>query len=120
MTGPLLAGVRVAGWASVGLLAILSLLPAQEMVRTSLGGQVEHALAYAGTAILMRLGYHGVKSSRHISMLVAYAGILEYLQHFSPGRTPAIVDWLSSSIGALAGSLIGGWIWSQLHTRVDT
>jgi hypothetical protein len=34
-----------------------------------------------------------------------YAGILEYLQHFSPGRHPAIEDFAASALGALCGGL---------------
>jgi VanZ family protein len=34
-----------------------------------------------------------------------YAGILEYLQHFSPGRHPAIEDFAVSALGALCGGL---------------
>jgi VanZ family protein len=34
-----------------------------------------------------------------------YAGLLEYLQHFSPGRHPAIEDFAASAFGAFAGGL---------------
>jgi hypothetical protein len=34
-----------------------------------------------------------------------YAGILEYLQHFSPGRHPSIADFAASALGALCGGL---------------
>ena len=33
------------------------------------------------------------------------AAILEYLQHFSPGRHPAIGDFAESAVGALCGVL---------------
>jgi VanZ family protein len=32
-------------------------------------------------------------------------GILEYLQHFSPGRHPSIVDFAASALGAFFGGL---------------
>jgi hypothetical protein len=35
-----------------------------------------------------------------------YAGILEYLQHFSPGRHPSIADFAGSALGALCGGLV--------------
>jgi VanZ family protein len=35
-----------------------------------------------------------------------YAGILEYLQHFSPGRHPSVGDFAASAIGALCGGLV--------------
>ena len=34
-----------------------------------------------------------------------YAGILEYLQHFSAGRHPSIADFAASAVGALCGGL---------------
>jgi VanZ family protein len=34
-----------------------------------------------------------------------YAGVLEYLQHFSPGRHPAIGDFAATAIGAVCGGL---------------
>ena len=95
--------LRPVAWGCVVLLAVLSLLPAEEMVRTSLGGHIEHATAYAGTALLIGLGYPAWGWRRIAAVLVIYAGVLELLQNFSPGRHPAILDWLSSSIGAMIG-----------------
>jgi VanZ family protein len=95
--------LRPTAWSCVILLAILSLLPAEEMVRTSLDGHIEHAMAYAGTALLLGLGYPAWDWKRIAAALVVYAGILELLQNFSPGRHPAVLDWLSSSAGALIG-----------------
>jgi hypothetical protein len=34
-----------------------------------------------------------------------YAGIREYLRHFSPGRHPAIEDFAASALGVLCGGL---------------
>ena len=44
-----------AGKLTIREVAELSLLPSQEMARTSLGGHVEHALAYAGTTFFAAL-----------------------------------------------------------------
>ena len=49
--------LRLAAWSCIVLIAVLSLLPAEEMVRTSLGGHVEHMLAYAGTVFITGLAY---------------------------------------------------------------
>ena len=108
--------LRLMAWCCVILLAVLSLLPAEEMVRTSLGGHVEHAVAYAGTAFLIGLSYPTWKWKRIASPMVIYAGILELLQNFSPGRHPAVLDWLSSSVGALIGITVirvANEVWRQ-------
>jgi VanZ family protein len=43
-----------------------------------------------------------------------YAGILEYLQHFSPGRHPSIADFAASALGALCGGLAITLLWRRL------
>jgi hypothetical protein len=110
---------RVAGWFCVALLAVLSLLPAAEMVmRTGFSGRIEHAIAYAGTALLLGLAR---RSPRGLAAyLAAYAAGLELLQHFSPGRSPAFSDWMASSAGALAGvgaAHAAAALWHKLPTR---
>jgi VanZ family protein len=87
----------------MALIAVLSLLPAEDMVRTGAGGHIEHAAAYAGTALLAGLGFSRHGLSRIAAMLVVYAGVLELLQRFSPGRHPGLAGWLASSFGVLAG-----------------
>jgi transposase-like protein/VanZ family protein len=84
------------------LLVVLSLLSAEEMVRTGIGRYAEHALAYAGTGFLVSIAY---RSSRQAAgALVAYAAALELLQGVSPSRHPALADWAASSAGALVGA----------------
>jgi VanZ family protein len=85
------------------LITVLSLLPAEEMVRTRLGGHIEHAVAYAGTAFLIGLSYPVWKWHWTTAGLVIYAGALELLQNLSPGRHAAVEDWLASSSGILIG-----------------
>jgi len=43
-----------------------------------------------------------------------YAGILEYLQHFSPDRHPSIADFAASALGALCGGLAVSLLWRRL------
>ncbi len=115
---PIVSGLRLAAWRCVGLLAILSLLPAEEMARTSLGGHVEHAMAYAGTAVLARFGYPQLRFRWTVLALVIYAGFLEYLQHFAVERSPAVEDWLASSMGVLFGAGAAHWMSRVLrHSR---
>jgi VanZ family protein len=108
--------LRMAAWGCVLLIAVLSLLPADAMARTGQGGFLEHALAYAGTAFLIRLAYPNIRAARPIGLLVAYAALLELLQHFSPGRTPGLDTWLASSVGALLGGAVAG-LWDRFLMR---
>jgi VanZ family protein len=100
---------RILTWFCVALLAVLSLLPAEKMMRTGLPGGLEHFVAYAGSAATAVAGYDirwGI--ARIIGCFWLYAGLLEYLQHFSPGRHPSIADFAMSSFGALCGGIGAG------------
>ena len=102
-----ITSLRVVTWCCVLVLGVLSLLPAQELVRTGLPGRVEHIIAYAGSAAIAMAGYG---ASWGVAQIIGgfwvYAGILEYLQHFSPGRHPAIGDFAASALGALCSGLV--------------
>jgi VanZ family protein len=113
--GPLRTSFRFLTWACVLVLAILSLLPAQDIVRTGLPGELEHFAAYAGSGAIAIAGY-GLKrgAARVIGCLWLYAGILEYLQHFSPGRHPTVADFGASAVGALCGGIGIILLWRRL------
>jgi VanZ family protein len=109
---------RFLTWCCVGLLAYLSLLPAEDMARTGLPGELEHFTAYAGSAALAVAGY-GLNGNRLliIGAFWLYAGVLECLQHFSPGRHPAFLDFAASALGALCGGLAVSLFWAQASRR---
>ena len=108
----LMTSLRVLTWRCVILLAILSLLPDQQMMRTGLPGRVEHFFAYAGSAAVAMAGYGATRGGTQIiDGFWVYAAILEYLQYFSPGRRPAIGDFAASALGALCGGLAVVLIW---------
>jgi VanZ family protein len=96
---------RILTWSCVILLAVLSLLPAQDIMRTGIPGQLEHFVAYAGSASIATVGYRQRGAVRIVGLFWIYAGILEYLQQFSPGRHPSIADFAASALGALFGGL---------------
>ena len=115
-SGLLRNSLRFLTWCCVGLLAFLSLLPAEDMARTGLPGELEHFAAYAGSAAIAMAGYgSGGKRLLIIGAFWLYAGILEYLQHFSPGRHPALLDFAASALGASCGGLavIVLWRWQS-------
>jgi VanZ family protein len=100
--------LRPVAWFCIVLLAVLSWLPGDEMVRTGIDTHIEHFTAYFGTMLVIALAYASeIGLPRPTLLLIAYAGILELGQNFSPGRHPAIVDFAASSLGAIVGSLAG-------------
>ena len=113
---------RILTWCCVILLAVLSLLPAQDMVRTGIPGELEHFVAYAGSTTIAMSGYGQRRGAvRIIGSFWLYAGVLEYLQHFSPGRHPSIADFAASALGALFGgltaALLARFLWRGIFGR---
>ena len=109
--------LRLLTWCCVVLLAVLSLLPAQAITRTGLPGQFEHFIAYAGSAAIAMAGYGLSRGGmRIIGGFWTYAGVLEYLQHFSPGRHPSLDDFAASALGALCGGLAIALVWRRFAT----
>ena len=111
----LMTSLRVLTWCCVIILAVLSLLPAEQMVRTGLPGRLEHFVAYAGSAAIAVAGYGVSRGTMPIiGGFWVYSGIMEYLQHFSPGRHPSIADFAASALGALCGGLAMALLWRRL------
>jgi VanZ family protein len=97
---------RLAAWACVVLLGVLSWLPGEEMIRTGINTRIEHVIAYMGTMFLVGAAYAlRLGLLRLVAMLVAYAGVLEIGQNFSPGRHPSVFDFAASSSGVIAGAV---------------
>jgi VanZ family protein len=94
--------MRLAAWICVVTLAVLSLWPAPTVIRTGLGGHVEHVFAYAATAIIVALGYNELGLPRIVALLLATAALLEYLQRYT-GRHSEFADFLFSSTGVFIG-----------------
>ena len=75
----------------------------------------EHFVAYSGSAAIAVAGYGMSRGSMPIiGGFWVYSGILEYLQHFSPGRHPSIADFAASAFGALCGALATALLWRRL------
>jgi len=81
-------------------------------------GELEHFLAYAGSASIAIAGYGWLGATRIVGLFCIYAGVLEYLQHFSPGRHPSIEDFAASALGALVGGLAAATLLRRLQKRV--
>jgi VanZ family protein len=98
---------RAAGWVCVGVLIVLSLIPGNERPHTGLpSSQIEHFIAYCGTATLLGLGYPTAKARfGMVAMLAALAAILEMTQQWLPDRHAQFIDFAASAAGACLGML---------------
>jgi VanZ family protein len=106
---PPISILRPCAWSCVLLIALLSLLPtANEMGArpgTGLPGQIEHMIAYAGTAGLFGLAYPSWAAWRFVTALLVYAVCLEGAQSFVPGRNPSVDGALAGALGAILGAV---------------
>jgi hypothetical protein len=113
-----LKALKVICWLCVGLLVWLSWIPADLEIRTGMAGQIEHALAYCGTGAILAFAYQEPRRWRIATGLVMLADILEIGQLWVPGRHSQPIDFAASSVGAVAGVLIGRAAISALISRV--
>lgn len=100
--------------ACVIVITILSLLPGSWQERTSLPGPVEHFIAYSGTGLILAMVLPRRLLWPAAALLAAYSGLMEILQNFSPGRDPAVHDFIVSSAGAFFGAGVGWFLFHRL------
>jgi hypothetical protein len=101
------SGFKLVGWLAILTIAVLSLVPGEIRPHTLSVSQLEHVIAYAITGALLAVGYP-ILTQRVLIVagLTCYAGILEIIQLWVPGRTSKIIDLVAGSSGALAGVLL--------------
>jgi VanZ family protein len=106
------------GWISVATIAMLSLVPGSARPHVLATGQLEHFVAYAGTAALLAACYTGKRQLIGISVLLPiYAACLETLQIFVPGRNAQLIDAAGGAIGSWMGIVlvlsVHYWCWKR-------
>jgi VanZ family protein len=116
MARRIIASCRIGTWCCIVLLAVLSLVPAEEMLQTGFPGGFEHFVAYFGSAAIAMAAYGRSRGSIQIIVggFWVYAALLEYLQRFSPGRNSTIEDFLVSALAALCGGLAVTLFWRRV------
>lgn len=108
--GFLTKAARPLAWISLLAIALLSLVPGDLRPHTLLPGQAEHFIAYAGAGFLLALGYRSSRERWAGWLGMTGASIVfEFLQSFSPGRSPRVVDALASIAGLSLGLVLGAW-----------
>ena len=109
---------KMATWACIVMLAVLSLMPSEQMIVTGASDLAEHALAYFLTGSIAAAGYsHRVKAFQLIIGFSVYAAVLEFAQFLAPDRYPDIYDWLAGSIGAILGVCLAAKMIAKRSTR---
>lgn len=102
--------VLTAIWA--GMIAVISLLPAQAAITSSLWDKLEHGLAFFVLYALMGLGRLARTDLKIWLVAAGYGVVIEFAQLFSPGRYADPFDALADAIGAFFG-VVAIRLWRQ-------
>lgn len=104
--------LRVAAWACIFGIGVLSLLPHDEIepIRSGyygLGLTAEHAVAYTIAMAAVGLAYgERLALWRLGAALVTYGALLEVGQLLVPGRTAQLIDVAEDAVGVIAGVML--------------
>jgi VanZ family protein len=96
---------QVAGIVCLGIVAVLSVLPGADRPHVFGSGNIEHLLAYAGTAFFAS-SLPVLRGWRVVMWLSAASLMFEALQMVIPGRSPGLDNWIASTVGAIVGLLL--------------
>jgi VanZ family protein len=110
MTGK---AARAAAWLLVLCAVVMTLGPQKVRPYTGIHHDIEHALAFALVGLAFGLGYPRQRMSLFV-LAVASAGLMEFLQHWIPGRHATIRDFAVNGFGACAGIAIAA-VLHRLH-----
>lgn len=98
---------RLAFAASVVVVCVLSLLPADDLPSIDLWDKYEHFLAYGELAFLGLIAFPGKRWAIAIILfLVAQGALIEIFQTFVPGRNGDLLDLIANAIGLLIGCFL--------------
>ena len=116
----IMRAARVAGFAGIAAITILSLLPGSERPHTFLPGQVEHFIAYACTGFALSVGYPGLRERLVFwAALGTASGVFEILQRWIPGRSCEFEDAVVSTLGLSTGLVLGAMAAARLFAGLS-
>ena len=65
-----------------------------------------HFSAFFVLAVLATLGWRSGGATSRILLLLGYAAATELLQHFIPGRSFSLLDWLADGLGTVSAVVL--------------
>ena len=102
---------KLASAISIALISVYSLLPQAERINTGMSGGLEHLFAYGLTGFLLTLARGAAHSPvTAVISLAGVASLLEWLQHWAPGRHPNISDAVISTAASALGAALAAWL----------
>lgn len=109
---------QLAGVLVVLAIAVLSLMPGEELSEVNMSDKLGHLVAYAVLAGLAVIARRRASLLRILAMVIGYGVVLEAAQGLMPfGRTASWLDAAANTAGAVLGAG-GGAIASMLLRRI--
>jgi VanZ family protein len=100
------AFLKIAGWLCAIAIVVLSLLPQKPQLSVE-NGQLEHVIAYLGTAALLGACYRTPANRRALLLiLLAAPVVLETAQLLFPGRHAQLIDVAAGIAGTGIGLIV--------------
>lgn len=96
--------IGLLGATAVASLAMGALLPTKWVPRTELGWEVEHFLIYFATTFALCAALR--RPVLVAASLMLFSGILEWLQNFTPDRTPDLTAAFAGASGAILAATL--------------
>ena len=79
-----------------------------------------HFLGFFMLGSLAVFSWWRLSMGRLAAILIAYAALTEILQHFIPGRSFSLLDWLADALGILAALGLGTYITRRVYSSPET
>ncbi|MDB5731142.1 MAG: hypothetical protein JWQ03_1037 [Variovorax sp.] len=97
--------IRGAFWACALAVLVLALMPPTPHMPTTGWDKSNHLLAFSTLAVLGLWSWPG-RTVAVLVALLAYGGLIEILQSFTPDRSAEWADLLADGLGLLVGTLV--------------
>ena len=114
---------RLRAWGPVLVWAgIIFAISSQPTLPVSLGHGRDKIAHFGAYAVFGLLAGHAIPPRRGFALLaillgVAYGASDEFHQHFVPGRSVELADWIADSFGVIAGVAIHRLWWIRRRAR---
>jgi hypothetical protein len=96
---------RIAAWLFAAAIVLLSVVPASLRPETSVPHAFEHVLIFAATGAAFGMAYD-VRLAVLVARLVGFAGAVEVIQLFVPGRHGRLSDFLTDAAAISAAAVL--------------
>lgn len=95
---------RAAFWAALAVVAVLLLLPGNELPETNVSDKLEHAFVFTVLAFLGCRAFPGRRGGSAVAVwLCVFGAACEVAQAWIPGRSASFLDAAADALGVILG-----------------